>query len=123
MSKVRSRSRTILGRVPRLSFAGLPRWQPRLTPSVYSSLVRFERIAYSGHAYARMKRRRISHDEVKRIINDPEITHPSEDDPTRTVARGRADDERRCGVVYTEEHDRDADVLIITVIDFDAHED
>lgn len=80
----------------------------------------FERIAYAGHAYRRMKLRRISHAEVKRIINDPDITHPSEDYPDRTVARGLTDDGRRSGVVYTEEHDRDADVLIVTVIDFES---
>lgn len=68
-----------------------------------------------------MKRRRISHAEVKRIINEPEITHPG-DEPDRIVARGHLDDGRRGGVVYTEEHDRDADVLIITVIDFESDE-
>lgn len=82
--------------------------------------MRFERIAYAGHAYGRMKRRRISHAEVKRIINKPDTTHPSEDEPDRIVARGYADDGRRTGVVYTEEHDRDADVLVITVLDFES---
>ena len=58
------------------------------------------------------KRRRISHGEVKRILNEPEITHPSEDDPDRMVARGHLDDGRRGGVVYTEQQNRDADVLV-----------
>ena len=84
--------------------------------------MRFERIAYTGHAYARRKRRRVTHDEVKRILNEPEITHPSEDEPDRMVARGRLDDGRRGGVVYTERHNRDADVLIITVLDFESDE-
>ena len=85
--------------------------------------MRFERIAYTGHAYARMKRRRISHDEVKRILNEPDITHPSEDDlENRMVARGHLDDGRRGGVVYTEQHNRDADVLVITVLDFESGE-
>jgi hypothetical protein len=84
--------------------------------------VGFERIAYTHHAYRRMELRRVSHREVKRIINEPEITHPSEDEPDRTVARGRLDDGRRGGIVYTEEHDRDADVLVITVLDFESDE-
>lgn len=65
-----------------------------------------------------MKLRRISHNEVKRIINEPDITHPG-DEPDRIVARGHLDDGRSAGVVYTREHERDADVLIITVIDFE----
>ena len=84
--------------------------------------MRFERIAYTGHAYGRMRRRRISHDEVKRILNEPEITHPSEDEPDRMVARGHLDNGRRGGVVYTEQHNRDADVLVITVLDFESDE-
>ncbi len=82
--------------------------------------MRFERIAYvEHHAYPRMRIRRITHAEVKSILNAPEITYPSKDKPERLVARGRADDGRRVGVVYTEKHDRDADVLVITVIDFE----
>ena len=81
--------------------------------------MKFEWIAYTTHAYRRMNKRRISHLEVKRILNEPEITHPSEDEPGRMVARGHLNDGRRAGVVYTEEHERDADVLVITVIDFE----
>ena len=82
----------------------------------------FERIAYTYHARQRMERRRISHGEVKKILNGPEVTHPSEDRPGRMVARGRADDGRRAGIVYTEDHGREADVLVITVIDFESVE-
>lgn len=82
----------------------------------------FERIVYASHARKRMKRRKLSHREVKRVLNNPDITHPSEDGEDRTVARGRADDERRMGVVYTEEHEFDGDVFVITVIDFEADE-
>ena len=46
------------------------------TKLAYSWTVRFEKIAYAPHAYGRMKRRKISHAEVKRIINEPEITKP-----------------------------------------------
>ena len=84
--------------------------------------MRFERIAYTRHAHGRMRRRRISRGEVRRILNEPEITYPSKDSLDRMVARGRADDGRRAGVVYTEEHDREADVLIITVLDFGSDE-
>lgn len=80
----------------------------------------FERIAYTYHAYRRMEKRKIRHQEVKRITNEPEITHPSPDDSDRIVARGNTDDGRSAGVVYTEDHDRDADILVITVIEFDA---
>jgi Domain of unknown function (DUF4258) len=80
--------------------------------------VTFERIAYTVHARRRMKLRRFDHAEVKRVLNEPEITYPSEDEPDRVVARGYSDDRRRMGVVYTEEHDWDADVMIITVLDF-----
>lgn len=76
-----------------------------------------ERIAYTKHAYRRMKRRKIAHTEVKRIINDPGVTYHG-NEPDRLVARGYADDGRLVGAVYTEDHDRDADVLVITVIDF-----
>jgi hypothetical protein len=69
-----------------------------------------------------MNTRRIAHLNIKRILNDPEITYPSEDDPDRTVARGHLDDGRPAGVVYTEEHEREADVLVITVIDFESEE-
>jgi hypothetical protein len=82
----------------------------------------FERIAYTKHAYGRMRRRRVSHNEVKKILNGQEITHPSVNDPDRIVARGRTDDGRRAGVVYTRDHDREADVLVITVLDFDSVE-
>ncbi len=68
-----------------------------------------------------MKRRRISHAEVKRIINAPDITHPG-NKPDRVVARGRLNDGREGGIVYTEEHNFDADVFVVTVIDFDADE-
>jgi len=69
-----------------------------------------------------MKLRGIEHSEVKRILNEPKITHPSSDDPDRMVVRGHADDGRPAGVVYTEEHDRDADVLVITVLEFQSIE-
>ncbi len=69
-----------------------------------------------------MRRRRIAHGEVKRILNEPEVTHPSKGGTGRMVARGLADDGRRAGVVYTEDHDREADVLVITVLDFDSDE-
>lgn len=69
-----------------------------------------------------MKRRRIEHVEVKRIINEPESTWPSQDEPDRVVAQGHLDDGRRALVVYTEEHDREADVLIVTVIDCESDE-
>lgn len=82
----------------------------------------FEQIVYASHARKRMKRRQLSHGEVKRVLNDPAITHPSEDGEDRVVARGHADDGRRMGVVYTEDHDFDGDVFVITVIDFDADE-
>lgn len=82
--------------------------------------MKYERIVYSGHARRRMARRKLSHGEVKRVLNEPEITHPSEDGEDRMVARGHADDERRMGVVYTEHHEFDADVFVVTVIDFDA---
>jgi uncharacterized DUF497 family protein len=82
--------------------------------------VTFERIVYAGHARGRMKRRRFSHGEVKRVLNDPDITHPSEDGENRMVARGGADDGRRMGVVYTEDHEFDGDVFVITVLDFDT---
>ncbi len=84
--------------------------------------MRFERIAYTTHAYRRMNTRRIAHLDVKRILNAPEITYPSKDDLDRTVARGHLDDGRAGGVVYTEEHERDADVLVVTVIDFESEE-
>lgn len=84
--------------------------------------VGFERIAYTHHAYHRMKRRRISHAEVKRIVNEPETTYPSRDAPDRTVAQGHLDDERRALVVYTENHDREANVLVVTVIDCESDE-
>jgi Domain of unknown function (DUF4258) len=81
----------------------------------------YERIAYAKHAYKRMKERRFTHCEVKRLMNEPEITHPS-GEPDRILVRGRADDGRRMGVVYTEEHDRDADVLVVTVLDCESDE-
>lgn len=81
-----------------------------------------ERIAHTRHAYERMRRHRISHGEVERILNGPDITHPSEGGPDRMVARGLADDGRRAGIVYTENHDGEADVLVITVPDFDSVE-
>lgn len=81
-----------------------------------------ERIVYGGHARGRMRLRDLSHGEVKRVINVPDITHPSEDGEDRLVARGHADDGRRMGVVYTEEHDFDADVFVVTVIDFDTED-
>ena len=84
--------------------------------------MRFERIAYTKHAYQRMRLRRVAHLEVKRLVNEPEATYPSEDEPHRIVARGHLDDGRRAGIVYTEEHERDADVLIITVLDFGPEE-
>ena len=77
----------------------------------------FERIAYSGHAYQRMKQRRINHADVHRIVNEPDATHPG-NEPDRIVARGYTADGRRVGVVYTLEHERDADLLVVTVIDF-----
>lgn len=80
----------------------------------------FERIVYASHARKRMKRRKLSHGEVKRVLNDADITHPSEDGEDRMVARGRADDGRHMGVVYTEDHEFDGDVLVVTVIDFGA---
>ena len=83
--------------------------------------MRFERIVYSTHARKRMKGRKLSHGEVKRVMNKPDITHPSEDEPDRLVARGYADDGRQMGVVYTEEHEFDADAFVVTVIDFDAN--
>lgn len=82
----------------------------------------FERIAYTRHAYRRMRLRRIAHIDVVRILNEPEITHPSEDGEDRWVARGHLKDERSAGVVYTEKHYRDADVLVITVIDYDSED-
>jgi uncharacterized DUF497 family protein len=81
-----------------------------------------ERIVYGSQARKRMKRRNLSHGEVKRVLNDPDITHPSEDGENRMVARGQADDGRRMGVVYTEDHDYDADVFVVTVIDFDTED-
>jgi hypothetical protein len=84
--------------------------------------MKFERIAYTRHAYRRMNTRRIAHLEVKRLLTEPESTYPSEDEPDRMVARGHLDDGRRAGVVYTEEHERDADVLVITVLDFELQE-
>ena len=83
----------------------------------YSGRMVFERIAYTTHAY-----RRIAHVDVKRILNGPEITYPSEDEPDRIVARGHLDDGRPAGVVYTDKHEREADVLVITVIDFESEE-
>jgi hypothetical protein len=68
-----------------------------------------------------MKERRFTHSEIKRLINGPEITHPS-GEPDRILVRGRSDDGRRMGVVYTEEHDRDADVLVVTVLDYEPDE-
>lgn len=82
----------------------------------------FKRIAYTKHAYGRMRRRRVGHGEVKRILNEPETTHPSANDPDRIIARGRTDDGRRAGVVYTRNHHREANVLVITVLDFDSVE-
>jgi hypothetical protein len=79
--------------------------------------VRFERIVYGHHARGRMERRRISHAEAKRIINAPDITHPG-NKPSRVVARGQLDDGRNGGIVYTEIHEFDADVFVVTVIDF-----
>ena len=84
--------------------------------------MRYERIVYAGHARRRMKTRHLSHGEAKRVLNEPETTHTSEDGEDRMVARGHSDDGRRMGVVYTEEHDFDADVFVVTVIDFDAEE-
>ena len=84
--------------------------------------MRFERIAYTTHAYRRMNTRRIAHLEAKRISNEPETTYPSKDYPDRIVACGHLDDGRRAGVVYTEEHERQADILVITVIDFESEE-
>ena len=55
-------------------------------------------------------------------MNWPEFTYPSQDEPDRVVARGHLSDGRPAGVVYTEEHERDADVLVITVIDFESEE-
>ena len=81
--------------------------------------MRFERIVYGYHARGRMKRRCISHAEAKRILNAPDITHPG-NKPDRVVSRGRLDDGREGGVVYTEEHDFDADVFVVTVLDFEA---
>ena len=66
-----------------------------------------------------MTRRRLSHDEVKRVLNYPDITHPSRDGEDRIVARGYSDDARRIGVVYTESHGYVGDVFVVTVIDFD----
>lgn len=66
--------------------------------------VGFERIAYTHHASRRMKRRRITHAEAKRIINEPETTFPGRDAPDRTVAQGYLDDGRRALVVHTENH-------------------
>jgi hypothetical protein len=82
----------------------------------------FERIAYTTHAYRRMNTRRIAHVDIKRILSEPEITYPSEDELDRMVARGHLDDGRPAGVVYTEKHEREADVLVITVIDFEFEE-
>ncbi len=69
-----------------------------------------------------MNTRRVAHLEVKRILNGPEYTYPSEDGPDRIVARGHLDDGRKAGVVYTEEHEKEADVLVITVIHFQSDE-
>jgi len=69
-----------------------------------------------------MKRRRFDHSEAKRVLNEPEITHPSEDGEDRIIARGHSNDGRRVGIVYTENHDFNADVFVVTVIDFDAEE-
>ena len=88
----------------------------------YSGRMVFERIAYTTHAYRRMNTRHIAHTDVKRILNGPEITYPSEDEPDRIVARGHLNDGRPAGVVYTERHEREADVLVITVIDFESEE-
>lgn len=96
--------------------------QNRSGKVAYSRGVRFERIAYTRHAYQRMRQRRIAALEAKRILNEPEFTYPSEDEPDRMVARGHLDDGRAAGVVYTEEHEREADALVITVIDFEPEE-
>lgn len=82
----------------------------------------YERIYYPGHCRFRMKRRRVAHAEVKRIINAPEATWPSQEGRDRVVAQGHLDDGRRTLVVYTEEYNREADVLIVTVIDCESDE-
>jgi hypothetical protein len=69
-----------------------------------------------------MRIRRIAHLDVKKILNEPEITYPSEAKLDRMVARGHLSDGRQGGVVYTEEHERDADVLVITVLDFEPEQ-
>lgn len=84
--------------------------------------MRYERIVYSSHARKRMKRRDLSHDEAKRVLNEPETTHPSEDGEDRTVARGHSNNGRRMGVVHTHEHEFDADVFVVTMIDYGAEE-
>lgn len=78
--------------------------------------MRFERLRYTVHARRRMKRRRISEEDVLRVINDPDLTYPSYG---KNVAEEFVSSERQLRVVWVPDDEPGIDARIVTAVDLE----
>lgn len=79
-----------------------------------SSGRRYGRVEYHPHARLRMRQRRVSEQQVARVIDAPDRTGPSVDPPGRIVAERDTAIGNTLRVVYVE-RDRGATAFVLTV--------